>query len=84
MISDSRVINQYNYLWRGIATVARSSPKSGSEEPLQPLPNLSNLCAESLFALIARKAVIPAQNASWARKEPKTLVLSSVPALAIS
>lgn len=78
------IVNKYSNLWRGVAAVSRGSPKSGSEEPLQPLRNLSNICAEMLFMLIAVKAVIPAQNAAWARKEPKTLVLTAVPASAIS
>lgn len=33
--------------------------------------------------LIAVKALIPAQNASWARKQPTPLVLSAFPALAV-
>ena len=84
MTCNSHVVNKYNYLWRGAVATAHGSPESGSEELLQPLQNLSNICAEMLFALIAVKVVIPAQTASWARKEPKPLVLGAVPALAIS
>lgn len=78
------IVNKYNYSWQGAAAISHGSPKSGSEELLQPLRSLSNICSEMLFTVITMKAVIPAQNASWARKEPKVLVLSTVPDLAVS
>lgn len=75
VIYSSHVVSKRNYLQRGAASVACGSPKLGSEELLQPLQNLSNICADMLFALIPMKAVIPAQNVAWARKQLKKLGL---------
>lgn len=73
------LVNKYNYLWGAAAAIAHVSLKLG----LKRCFSLSNICAEMLLVVIALKALIPSQNASWARKQPTPLVLSALPALAV-